>query len=328
MSIVDDDTYGELKALADELGLDVLTEAITEDEVDRAVNFGVDIIGINNRNLHDLSIDLGRTERLARHVPDGKAIVSESGIRDNATVRRLGAHAHAFLVGSQLTSQEDIDRAARDLVFGTNKVCGLTTASSAQAARAAGARYGGLIFAPDSPRSVSCETAQSIISAEPELEYVAVTRSTDLETLGNLTRIPGLNVLQLHAPFQGSREAELEFLQDVRGVADGLSLWRAIDMNNPDFAALTPDLVPEVGALVLDSGSGGTGTTFDWQTIPPEVKEKALLAGGLRVENLEEALRIGTSGLDLNSGLEYAPGRKDSSLIAQAFGTIRNYTHP
>lgn len=155
-----------------------------------------------------------------------------------------------------------------------------------------------------------------------------MTRSTDLETLGNLTRIPGLNVLQLHARFQGSREAELEFLQDVRGVADGLSLWRAIDMNNPDFAALTPDLVPEVGALVLDSGSGGTGTTFDWQTIPPEVKEKALLAGGLRVENLEEALRIGTSGLDLNSGLEYAPGRKDSSLIAQAFGTIRNYTHP
>ena len=142
MSIVDDDTYGELKALADELCLDVLTEAITEDEVDRAVKFGVDIIGINNRNLHDLSIDLGRTERLARHVPDGKVIVSESGIRDNATVRRLGAHAHAFLVGSQLTSQEDIDRAARDLVYGANKVCGLTTASSAQAARAAGARYG------------------------------------------------------------------------------------------------------------------------------------------------------------------------------------------
>ena len=107
-----------------------------------------------------------------------------------------------------------------------------------------------------------------------------------------------------------------------------LNPWRAIDMNNPDFATLAPDLVPEVGALVLDSGSGGTGTTFDWQTIPAEVKEKALLAGGLRVENLEEALRIGASGLDLNSGLEYASGRKDSSLIAQAFSTIRNYTHP
>ena len=59
----------------------------------------------------------------------------------------------------------------------------------------------------------------------------------------------------------------------------------------------------------------------------PEVKDKALLAGGLRLDNLEEALSIGTKGLDLNSGLEYAPGRKDASLIAQAFSTIRNYTH-
>lgn len=58
MSIVDDDTYGELKALADALGLDVLTEAITEEEVARAAAFGVDVIGINNRNLHDLTIDL------------------------------------------------------------------------------------------------------------------------------------------------------------------------------------------------------------------------------------------------------------------------------
>ena len=99
-------------------------------------------------------------------------------------------------------------------------------------------------------------------------------------------------------------------------------------MNNSDFAALTPDLVPEVEALVLDSGNGGTGTTFEWRTIPDEVKEKSLLAGGLRLDNLEEALSIGTAGLDLNSGLEYAPGRKDSSLIAQAFSTIRNYTHP
>lgn len=153
-----------------------------------------------------------------------------------------------------------------------------------------------------------------------------MTRSTDVETLRSLAGIPGLKVLQLHAPFQGSREAELEFVRDVRGVADGLHLWRAIDMNNPDFAALTLDLAPEADALVLDSGSGGTGTTFEWRTIPPEVKDKALLAGGLRLDNLEEALSIGTKGLDLNSGLEYAPGRKDASLIAQAFSTIRNYT--
>ena len=108
MSIVDDETYSELKQLADALGLDVLTEAITEEEVARAAAFGVDVIGINNRNLHDLTIDLDRTAQLAPHIPGGKVIVSESGIRDNHTVHRLGAHANAFLVGSQLTGTPNI----------------------------------------------------------------------------------------------------------------------------------------------------------------------------------------------------------------------------
>ena len=328
MSIVDDDTYVKLKALADELGLDVLTEAITEEEVERALQLGGDIIGINNRNLHDLSIDLERTERLASHIPEGKTIVSESGIRDNATVRRLGSHVHAFLVGSQLSRQEDIDRAARDLVYGGNKVCGLNSASAAQAARAAGARYGGLIFVRESPRTVSRETARDIISAEPGLDYVAVTRSSDIEELQRLSELPGLKALQLHTPFQGSGEAEREFLRQVRSVAGGLSVWRAVDMLSPDFAGLATDLVPEVEALVLDSGSGGSGSSFEWSTIPPEVKDKSFLAGGLRLDNLEEALSIGTMGLDLNSGLEYAPGRKDSSLVSQAFHIIRRYTHP
>ena len=178
MSIVDDETYAELKALADKLGLDVLTEAITEEEVDRAVAFGVDVIGINNRNLHDLTIDLGRTARLAQYIPEGKVVVSESGIRNNQTVRELGAGANAFLVGSQLTGTPDIDRAARELVYGKNKVCGLTTWSAAQAARAAGAVYGGLIFEPGSPRHVSRETAEDIIAHEPGLAYVAVSRRT------------------------------------------------------------------------------------------------------------------------------------------------------
>lgn len=327
MSIVDDDTYGELKALADRLGLDVLTEAITEEEVNRAVSFGVDIIGINNRNLHDLSIDLGRAERLAQYIPSGKVIVSESGIRDNATVRRLGSHAHAFLVGSHLTSQRDIDRAARDLVFGRNKVCGITSSSIAQAARAAGARYGGLIFAPDSPRSVSRETAHDIIAAEPGLDYVAVTRSTDVNELKRLADIPGLHALQLHAPFQGDLEGERQLLRRARETAGSLDIWRAVDMREADFAALSGQLFPEVEALVLDSGNGGTGTRFDWSTIPTEVKSKSFLAGGLHIGNLEEALSVDTAGLDLNSGLEYAPGRKDSGLISQAFSAIRNYTH-
>lgn len=323
MSIVDDETYAELKHLADSLGLDVLTEAITEDEVDRATAFGVDVIGINNRNLHDLSIDLTRSERLSRFVPSGKVVVSESGIRNNQTVRRLGSHAHAFLVGSQLTGTPDIDRAARELVYGHNKVCGLTTWSAAQAARAAGAVYGGLIFEEASPRNVSRETALDIIAHEPDLSYVAVSRrTTGWEELA----FDGIAALQIHAPYQGSTEAELQLIESVRAVAGERQVWRAIDMTAPHGPELATALADASDMLILDSGAGGTGNSFDWSTIPDNVKEKALLAGGLKPDNLHDALRVGTAGLDINSGVE-VNGRKDTALIATAFNTIRHFTY-
>ncbi|ACP34101.1 bifunctional indole-3-glycerol-phosphate synthase TrpC/phosphoribosylanthranilate isomerase TrpF [Corynebacterium aurimucosum] len=323
MSIVDDETYAELKQLADSLGLDVLTEAITEEEVARATAFGIDAIGINNRNLHDLSIDLTRSERLSHHVPSGKVIVSESGIRDNQTVRHLGSHANAFLVGSQLTGTPDIDRAARELVYGHNKVCGLTTWSAAQAARAAGAIYGGLIFEEASPRNVSRETALDIIAHEPDLNYVAVSRrTTGWEDLA----IDGISALQIHAPYQGSTEAELELIESVRAAVGERQVWRAIDMTAPHGPALASALADAVDLLILDSATGGTGTSFDWTSVPDEVKAKSLLAGGLKPENLTEALRVGTAGLDINSGVEVNV-RKDSALIAQAFHIIRHFTY-
>ncbi|WP_049155596.1 bifunctional indole-3-glycerol-phosphate synthase TrpC/phosphoribosylanthranilate isomerase TrpF [Corynebacterium aurimucosum] len=323
MSIVDDDTYAELKQLADSLGLDVLTEAITEEEVARATAFGIDVIGINNRNLHDLSIDLTRSERLSHHVPSGKVIVSESGIRDNQTVRRLGSHANAFLVGSQLTGTPDIDRAARELVYGQNKVCGLTTWSAAQAARAAGAVYGGFIFEEASPRNVSRETALDIIAHEPDLNYVAVSRRTSgWEELA----FDDIAALQLHAPYQGSTKAELELIESVRAVAGERQVWRAIDMTAPHGPALASALADAADKLILDSGAGGTGTSFDWTTVPDSVKDKALLAGGLSPDNLPDALRVGTVGLDINSGVE-VNGRKDTAIIAKAFDTIRHFTY-
>lgn len=323
MSIVNDEEFAELKALADKLGLDVLTEAITPEEVQRAENFGVDIIGINNRNLHDLSIDLSRTERLASLVSPGKVIISESGIRDHATVRRLGAHANAFLVGSQLSSQPDVDWAAREMIYGAHKVCGLTAPEHAQAARAAGACYGGLIFEKASPRNVSRETAKKIISAEPGLRYVAVSRRED--EFAELA-LPGVHAIQVQAPYKGSLEGERALIAKAREQARGAEVWRAVAMTGPEHAALAEDLSREAELLVLDSGHGGTGQTFRWSDVPDAVKERSLLAGGIDHTNLAAALAVGTRGLDLNSGLESQPGRKDTGLIARAFQEIRTNT--
>ena len=315
LSVLSDDEYAHLAAVAASLHMDVLTEVIDEEEAARATALGARIFGVNHRNLHDLSIDLDRSARLAQLAPDGAVVVAESGIRDAATVRRLGGHADAFLVGSQLTSQPDIDRACRELVYGPNKVCGLRSASAAQAAKAAGAVYGGLIFEDASPRNVSRETAADIIAAEPGLDYVAVSRRT--HGYDALVQ-PGIAAVQIHAPYQGSLAAERELIQRVRGEVD-VEVWRAVDMTSASDVAGIAELVDR---LVLDSGAGGTGERFDWSRI---TTTDALLAGGLTPDNLGKALRTGCLGLDMNSGFEDPRGHKDAAALRRGFATIRNF---
>ena len=91
------------------------------------------MIGINNRNLRDLSTDITRTFDFAPTLPDESIIISESGIYTNDQVRELAPAVDGFLVGSSLMAPEnnqfqDIDLACRKLIFGNNKVCGLTSA--------------------------------------------------------------------------------------------------------------------------------------------------------------------------------------------------------
>lgn len=315
LSVLSDDEYAHLASVAASLHMDVLTEVIDEEEAARATALGARIFGVNHRNLHDLSIDLNRSARLAQLAPDGAVVVAESGIRDAATVRRLGEHADAFLVGSQLTSQPDIDRACRELVYGPNKVCGLRSASAAQAAKAAGAVYGGLIFEEASPRNVSRETAAGIIAAEPGLDYVAVSRRT--HGYDALVQ-PGITAVQIHAPYQGSLVAERELIERVRDEVD-VEVWRAVDMTSASDVAGIAELVDR---LVLDSGAGGTGERFDWSRM---TTTDALLAGGLTPDNLGEALRTGCLGLDMNSGFEDPRGHKDAAALRRGFATIRNF---
>ena len=331
LSVLDDATYTHLAALADSLGMDVLTEVIDEDEAKRAARLGATIFGVNHRNLHDLSIDLSRSARLATLAPADAAVVSESGIRTAETVRQLGAHSDGFLVGSQLTSQPDVDLAVRELVYGPNKVCGLTSWGAAQAAKAAGAVYGGLIFEEASPRNVSRETARDMISHEPGLRYVAVSRRT--EGYGALL-IDGIAAVQVHAPYQGSAEAERALLERVRAEVDGrANVWRAVSMTATEGPETAEFLVENELAdlLVLDSGQGGTGEAFDWTTVSDTVKQHSLLAGGIGPNNIEDALRVGCLGVDLNSGVEYPAsagdwaGKKDSGALRHVFRTIGNF---
>lgn len=149
LSVLDDETYTRLHKVADSLSLDVLTEISNAEEAERAVRLGAKIIGINNRNLRDLSTDLAATEQLVpllQSLGHEGLMISESGIYTRADITRLAPHVDGFLVGSALMAQADLRRACRELVYGPVKVCGVTSITQAQMLDAHPTSYLGLIL--------------------------------------------------------------------------------------------------------------------------------------------------------------------------------------
>ena len=117
MAALEDGEARELAAVAAELRLDVLVEVHDRAELDRALRLDCRLIGVNNRNLKTLKVDLRTTEELAPLVPAGRTIVGESGIYDPADLDRLAAvGARCFLVGESLMKAGDVAAATRRLL--------------------------------------------------------------------------------------------------------------------------------------------------------------------------------------------------------------------
>src|SRR4029079_1682213 len=112
LSLLDDAAARAMIAEARRFGMDALVEVHDEAEMGRALALGAPLIGINNRDLRDLSVDLSTTERLARVAPD-RILVSESGIATRADVERLAPLVDAFLIGSSLMRSNEPAQAAR-----------------------------------------------------------------------------------------------------------------------------------------------------------------------------------------------------------------------
>ncbi len=120
VAALDDSQMAEIESAAIGHGMDVLVEVHDEAELERALQLKSRLIGVNNRDLRDFSVDLGRTEALARLMPAGTAIVAESGLATKDDLDRLAeAGVHRFLVGETLMRQADVTMATRTLLTGT-----------------------------------------------------------------------------------------------------------------------------------------------------------------------------------------------------------------
>ncbi len=117
MAALDDDMAAELERSACEFGMDVLVEVHDEAELARALRLEAHLIGVNNRDLKTLEVDLATTERLAPLVPETHVLVCESGLHTRDDLARMrAAGAAAFLVGESLMRQADVEAATRNLL--------------------------------------------------------------------------------------------------------------------------------------------------------------------------------------------------------------------
>jgi len=309
MSVLDDGEAAAVLGEAMRLDMDAIVEVHDELELERALGLGAGIIGINNRDLKTLTTDLEVTERLAPLVPSDVLLVSESGISSHADVARLAHIADAFLVGSALMAAEDVVGAARALVHGRVKVCGLTRSGDVELAAHAGATHSGFIFVPGTPRAVTPDHARGLVQTarQHHLKTVGVFRDSPVEVIGSTARDLKLDVVQLH----GSED-----LGAVRAVlCEGVEIW-----------AVCPDGAPQrVGAdrTLFDSLRGGSGVPFDWSRIAGRDDLAAgFLAGGIGPANAREASRV-AYGLDVGSAVEAAPGKKDPAKVIALFDALR-----
>lgn len=289
------------------LGMDALVEVHDEAELSRALALGASIVGINNRDLRSLRVDLATTERLSPLVPDDVLVVAESGIGARADVLRLAPHADAFLVGSALMASDNIARAARPLVFGEVKLCGLTRAEDLREVAAAGATHAGFIFHPASPRRLSVDEARPLVAAarEGQLVCVGVFAGDD----------PAMEAI--------ARDLALDFVQVHGAVRPGFDVCPVIAVRAVRDGKLDP---PIAGAerVLIDHKDGGSGEAFDWSILADDPDlPRAFIAGGITPANAADAAATGAAGLDLSSGVECAPGIKDAAKLAALFDALR-----
>jgi phosphoribosylanthranilate isomerase len=200
------------------------------------------------------------------------------------------------------------------------KICGLSTRPTLAAALDAGADMVGLVFFPPSPRFVSVAGATELADqARGRAEITALTVDADDRMLADIVDRVRPDWLQLHGRETPERVAAVR-------KRFGVKTMKAIGVSTAADLAQTADYATVADRLLLDAKApkgavlpGGNGATFDWTIVagfrPPMTY---LLSGGLTPANVAEAIRVtGAPGVDVSSGVEAAPGRKDAELIAR-----------
>ena len=319
-------TLTKFRELADSLGLSSLVEAHDEAEVQMAIDCGARIIGVNNRNLKDFTVDVQNSVRLRNLVQDDVIFVSESGLEtpEDIQVLRDNNIGVALMGETFMRSPNKVEKLA--YLYGPTyytpkvKMCGISKVETIPAVVEAKPDYMGLVFAP-SNRQVTVEQAEILIEElhkqcinHYDTKVVKTVGIFVNETLDNLVRIAdtaNLDAVQLHGD---EDEAFIQSLKERTNV----EVWKAVQIRS---AADVEEWIDSSADMLLFDAyhkdeRGGTGEVFDWSSLDA-FERPFMLAGGIDSTNVARAIRtVRPYGIDTSSGIETNGVKDDEKITA------------
>jgi indole-3-glycerol phosphate synthase/phosphoribosylanthranilate isomerase/anthranilate synthase/indole-3-glycerol phosphate synthase/phosphoribosylanthranilate isomerase len=328
-ALLDDTQLHHLLSVAENLGMHVLVEAHSAEEVQRAVAVGARIIGVNSRDLRTFEMHPGLIRDLRPLIPADRVLVAESGIHNASDARRLARYdVQALLVGESLVTSNDISGQLARLLRGANedlqvKICGLSEERHIRVALEAGADLFGLVFYEPSHRYVTPQRARELVATSghrrAHIEAVGLFVNKEAGFINEVAEQVGLDFVQLH----GAEPPE--FCQLIqRPVIKAIHMREASDLGKLQaYRAAT-------WRVLLDTptpGWGGSGATHDWELARAAAREqRVFLAGGLQPANVAAAIaQVRPWGVDVSSGVENAKVKDEEKIrafVSQARGLI------
>jgi len=200
------------------------------------------------------------------------------------------------------------------------KICGITNLSDALYVSQLGVDAIGFVFYKDSPRSISLEKASMIAySMPPFMTKVGLFVNPDEETVHEVIDANVIDIIQYHGDERAKFCEAIEF-----------PYIKVIKVKESGLATVNPSRYRNASAFLLDTydpaSHGGTGQAFDWSLIDKhELNKPIILAGGLNSQNIEQAiLQVGPYAVDVSSGVESSPGKKDKEKLHELVNIISN----
>jgi len=336
VAALDDETLTRLRAITEEeLQMDALVEVHDKAELDRALNCGARIIGVNNRNLRTFKVTTETSYLLARAVAHKAILISESGLTPAEARKLRDVGYQGFLVGESLMRADDPAAKLREFVRQPLslprtvwvKICGITNLEDANAALDAGADMLGFNFYRPSPRFIEPSTAREIIDRirlkDRHAAMVGVFVDESSSEVARIAAEVKLDGLQLHG------EETVEYFRRLKRACPQQFLIKAFQSNSSLQLSTLRKYSPD--AVMIDAFDprlrGGTGKVADWTTAKTIAAElpRVFLAGGLSPENVREAIAaVQPYAVDACSSLEVSPGKKSPSRMKDFVDAVRN----